>query len=113
MRSPCPRRWRLSTPWSGEARRRARGQFTRVRGRGVPRSSHRGSVGGIMLQSRQPSLTRGGGRGRMPDDEHEKAGVVAPPPLIYLGFLAVGLLLNRRFPVGSLPRGIARGLGWA
>ena len=48
----------------------------------------------------------------MPDDEHEKAGVVAPPPLIYLGFLAVGLLLNRRFPVGSLPRGIARGAGW-
>jgi hypothetical protein len=48
----------------------------------------------------------------MPDDEHDKAGVVAPPPLIYLGVLAVGLLLNRRFPIGSLPRGIARGVGW-
>jgi hypothetical protein len=32
----------------------------------------------------------------MPDDEHDKAGVVAPPPLIYLGVLAAGLLLNRR-----------------
>ena len=48
----------------------------------------------------------------MPDDEHDKAGVVAPPPLIYLGVLAIGLLLNRRVPVGSLPRGIARGAGW-
>jgi protein-S-isoprenylcysteine O-methyltransferase Ste14 len=48
----------------------------------------------------------------MPDDEHDKAGVVAPPPLIYLGVLAAGLLLNRRVPVGSLPRGIARGAGW-
>ena len=48
----------------------------------------------------------------MPDDEHDKAGVVAPPPLIYPGVLAVGLLLNRRFSIGSLPRGIARGAGW-
>ena len=48
----------------------------------------------------------------MPDDEHDKAGVLAPPPLIYLGVLAVGLLLNGRFPIGSLPRGIARGAGW-
>ena len=49
----------------------------------------------------------------MPDDEQDKAGVVAPPPLIYLGVLAVGLLLNRRFPVAFLPRRAARGLGWA
>ena len=48
----------------------------------------------------------------MPDDEQDKAGVVAPPPLIYLGVLAAGLLLNRTVPVGSLPRGIARGAGW-
>ena len=48
----------------------------------------------------------------MPSDEQDKAGVVAPPPLIYLGVLAVGLLLNRRCPIGSLPRGIARGAGW-
>jgi protein-S-isoprenylcysteine O-methyltransferase Ste14 len=48
----------------------------------------------------------------VPDDEHDKAGVVAPPPLIYLGVLAAGLLLNRRVPVCALPRGVARGAGW-
>jgi protein-S-isoprenylcysteine O-methyltransferase Ste14 len=32
--------------------------------------------------------------------------------LVYLGALVFGLLLNRRFPVGFLPRGMARGLGW-
>ena len=48
----------------------------------------------------------------MPGDEQDKAGVVAPPPLVYLGALLFGLLLNRRFPVAFLPRGVARGLGW-
>src|SRR4028118_1000120 len=48
----------------------------------------------------------------MPDDEQGKAGVVAPPPLIYLAALVFGLLLNRRFPIGFLPRTIARLLGW-
>ena len=48
----------------------------------------------------------------MPDDEQDKAGVVAPPPLIYVGALLFGLLLNKRFPIGFLPRRIARGLGW-
>ncbi|CAA9442439.1 MAG: hypothetical protein AVDCRST_MAG78-2534 [uncultured Rubrobacteraceae bacterium] len=48
----------------------------------------------------------------MTDDERDKAGVVAPPPLIYLASLVLGLLLNRRFPVSLLPRGIARSLGW-
>ena len=48
----------------------------------------------------------------MPGDEQDKAGVVAPPPLIYLGALVFGLLLNRRFPVAFLPRMVARGLGW-
>jgi protein-S-isoprenylcysteine O-methyltransferase Ste14 len=48
----------------------------------------------------------------MPDDEQDKAGVVAPPPLIYMGALLFGLLLNRRSPIGFLPRSIARGLGW-
>ena len=38
----------------------------------------------------------------MPSDEQDKAGVVAPPPLIYLGALVVGLLLNRRFPTTFL-----------
>jgi hypothetical protein len=36
----------------------------------------------------------------MPSDEQDKAGVVAPPPLIYLGTLIFGLLLARRFPIG-------------
>ena len=48
----------------------------------------------------------------MPSDEQDKAGVVAPPPLIYLGALIFGLLLNRRFPLGFLPRSIRRSLGW-
>ncbi len=48
----------------------------------------------------------------MPGDEQDKAGVVAPPPLIYLGALVFGLLLNRRFPIGFLPRRVAHGLGW-
>ena len=47
----------------------------------------------------------------MPSDEQDKAGVVAPPPLIYLGTLIFGLLLGRRFPMGFLPRKMARGLG--
>jgi protein-S-isoprenylcysteine O-methyltransferase Ste14 len=49
----------------------------------------------------------------MPDDEQDKPGIVAPPPLIYLGALIFGLLLNRRLPIGFLPRGIGRGLGWS
>ena len=48
----------------------------------------------------------------MPNDEQDKAGVIAPPPLIYLGALIFGLLLSRRFPIPFLPRRMARGLGW-
>jgi protein-S-isoprenylcysteine O-methyltransferase Ste14 len=48
----------------------------------------------------------------MPNDEQDKAGALAPPPLIYLGTLVFGLLLNRKFPTVFLPRSIARGLGW-
>lgn len=49
----------------------------------------------------------------MPRDEQEdKAGVVAPPPLIYLGALIFGLLLGRKFPISFLPRRVARSLGW-
>ncbi len=44
-------------------------------------------------------------------DEQDNAGVVAPPPLIYLGPLVLGLLLNRKFPVPFLPRRMARILG--
>src|ERR671917_770998 len=48
----------------------------------------------------------------MPGDEQDKAGVVAPPPLIYVGALLLGLLLDRRFPTAFLPRTVARALGW-
>ncbi len=48
----------------------------------------------------------------MTDNERDTPGVVAPPPLIYLGPLVLGLLLNGRFPVPFLPRGLARVLGW-
>ena len=48
----------------------------------------------------------------MPGDEQDNAGVIAPPPLIYLGALIFGLLLSRRFPIPFLPRRMARGLGW-
>lgn len=42
----------------------------------------------------------------------ENAGVVAPPPLIYAGALAAGLLANVLFPVAFLPRFLSRALGW-
>ncbi len=48
----------------------------------------------------------------MPSDEQDKAGVIAPPPLIYPGALIFGLLLSRRFPMRFLPRTMAHGLGW-
>lgn len=48
----------------------------------------------------------------MTNDERDNAGVAAPPPLIYLALLGLGLLLNKRFPVSFLPRRIARILGW-
>jgi protein-S-isoprenylcysteine O-methyltransferase Ste14 len=48
----------------------------------------------------------------MPGDEQDKVGVVAPPPVIYLGALVFGLLLKRRFPIGFLPRRVARRFGW-
>jgi protein-S-isoprenylcysteine O-methyltransferase Ste14 len=48
----------------------------------------------------------------MPGDEQDKAGIIAPPPLIYLRALIFGLLLSRRFPIPFLPRRMARGLGW-
>ena len=48
----------------------------------------------------------------MTDGERDNAGVIAPPPLIYVVFLAFGLLLNRKFPIAPLPRSMTRGLGW-
>lgn len=42
----------------------------------------------------------------------DNPGVVAPPPLIYVGTLAVGLLANALYPVRFLPHGLSRALGW-
>lgn len=47
----------------------------------------------------------------MADDGRDNAGVIAPPPLIYLLPLLLGLLLNRRRPIPLMPRGLARLLG--
>ena len=41
----------------------------------------------------------------------DNPGVIAPPPLIYAGALAAGLLANRRFHVPFLPRRVAWKLG--
>ncbi len=49
----------------------------------------------------------------MTDEDRDNAGVVAPPPLIYLFPLLLGLLLNRKLPVPFLPRTAARALGWS
>jgi protein-S-isoprenylcysteine O-methyltransferase Ste14 len=51
----------------------------------------------------------------MSDDAREmpdNPGVIAPPPLIYAGALAIGLLANRLYPLAFLPRGLSRVLGW-
>ena len=47
----------------------------------------------------------------MGDDVRDNAGVVAPPPLIYLVPLLVGLLLNRRMRAPFLPHGATRLVG--
>jgi protein-S-isoprenylcysteine O-methyltransferase Ste14 len=41
----------------------------------------------------------------------DNPGVIAPPPLIYAGALAAGLIANRRYHIPFLPRRIARTLG--
>lgn len=47
----------------------------------------------------------------MPEDEPDAMGLGVPPPVVYLGPLIIGLLLNRKFPVPFLPRGFTRTLG--
>ena len=41
----------------------------------------------------------------------DNPGVIAPPPLIYAGPLAAGLLLNLKFPMRFMPRKVAAILG--
>lgn len=45
-------------------------------------------------------------------DEGDNPGVVAPPPLIYGGALAAGLLADRLRPAPFPARAVARPLGW-
>ena len=45
-------------------------------------------------------------------DERDNPGIRVPPPLIYVGPLILGLMLDRRRHVPFLPCGVARGLGW-
>ena len=45
-------------------------------------------------------------------DDQDNPGIRVPPPLVYLLALLLGLLLNRRFHVPFLSRGVARVLGW-
>lgn len=45
------------------------------------------------------------------DELPDNPGIIAPPPLIYAGPLAVGLLFNLKFPMRFLPRKVARILG--
>ena len=44
-------------------------------------------------------------------DNADNPGVITPPPFIYAGALAAGLLANRRFRLRFLPRPLARTLG--
>ena len=47
----------------------------------------------------------------MPEDEPDAMGLGIPPPVVYLGPLLLGLLLNRRVPLPLLPRGLRRIVG--
>jgi protein-S-isoprenylcysteine O-methyltransferase Ste14 len=46
-------------------------------------------------------------------DERDNPGIRVPPPLIYVGPLILGLMLDRRRHLPFLPRVVARGLGLA
>ena len=47
----------------------------------------------------------------MPEDEPNAIGLGVPPPVIYLGPLLLGLLLDRKIPAPFLPRGSTRIVG--
>jgi protein-S-isoprenylcysteine O-methyltransferase Ste14 len=44
-------------------------------------------------------------------DQHDTAGVIAPPPLIYAGFLLLGWLLHLLVPIRFLPQIWSRVIG--
>lgn len=47
----------------------------------------------------------------MSEGERDNPGVIAPPPLIYAGALAAGLLVNRLYPIRFLPHGLRQAVG--
>ena len=47
----------------------------------------------------------------MPEDEPDALGLGIPPPVVYLGPLILGLLLNRKISIPFLPRGLTRIVG--
>jgi protein-S-isoprenylcysteine O-methyltransferase Ste14 len=47
----------------------------------------------------------------MPEDESDALGLGVPPPVVYLGPLILGLLLNRKMSIPFLPRGLTRIVG--
>lgn len=47
----------------------------------------------------------------MSDTSNDRPDLIAPPPLIYAGALAIGWLLQRLMPIDILPRRPARALG--
>ena len=47
----------------------------------------------------------------MSEDARDRAGVIAPPPLIYLGFILAGLALEYVWPEPLLAEGLQYGLG--
>src|SRR5918994_5956380 len=65
-------------------------------------------VASCSLEVSNPILSRARRTIPMPSDEQDKAGVLAPPPLIYLVALIFGLLMGRRFPMRFLPRTMTR-----
>lgn len=48
----------------------------------------------------------------MSGNDGDNPGVVAPPPLIYGGALAAGLLAHRLRPAPFLPPSLSKALGW-
>ncbi len=49
----------------------------------------------------------------MEPNDTDRPGVIARPPLIYLGFLAVGLGLDRLWPLAFLPEAVQYPMGGA
>ncbi|MFQ5911564.1 MAG: methyltransferase family protein [Nitrospinota bacterium] len=49
----------------------------------------------------------------MAQDEKDTAGVIAPPPFLYLGFLLIGLALDYLWPIAVFPDGVQYTGGFA